>query len=191
MSRVDIGQKAARTLKFLVGVRHPKVSHWLKAFGFDDEALQHGWKMLAAVTRVRVVESTSGAPDPRLIRLMDEFENLWFPVVKVTLSTRYPDVHDALFTKLSQSKGTDVAVTVQTFLERLGQMEQGEGIFAENGPAARVLLAERGLTEAVVEDIQAVVNRLQLVSTIVEQTTTKEDLLRAEADLWNWYLEWS
>ncbi len=191
MANLKIGQKPARVLKFMMGVRHPHVTNRMAAFGFTEADLQEAWSRMEAVTRSTLTESAPTSPDPKLVQKLDDFENVWFAVAKASLASRYPDVHSALFAKLPQATGRDVAITVRTFLGRLREMETGAGAFAENGPEARALLAERGLSETIVDDAAGLALELEKFAKVDNTATgTKEQQEAAIAHLWDWYLEW-
>jgi hypothetical protein len=84
-----------------------------------------------------------------------------------------------------------VTVTVGTFLERLRKMEAGEAGYGERGPAARQVLAERGLDEATVRETEAVIARIQSIREEARPNPGPDDRQEAERMLWGWYLEWS
>lgn len=188
MAKLTIGQKSMRVLKFLTGLRHPRVAAAIERYGFSDAQLKNGWELLSAVSRTRMGQ-VEPFRDPRVISQLDDFENIWFPIAKATLEHHYPDVAEILFRNLSQTEGLGVAVTVGMFLERIDQMEQGQGEFAENGHVAREVLRARGLDNATVAQAQALIEKLQSVREPPQ--ATREEAQKAEDALWAWYLEWS
>ncbi len=164
----------------------------MKSFGFSDDVLREGWARLEATAELAMMEEPSAGPNPKIVEQLDQFENVWFGVTKATLKSNFPAVHDALFAKLSQASGRDVAMTVGTFLKRVREMEAGEGAYSEEGQAARALLAERGLTEDVVVEAEKLIAGVKTTVKVDEsEWTTKEREEKAFAHLWDWYLEWS
>jgi hypothetical protein len=175
-----------------MGARHPKVAQAMKSFGFSDEVLHEGWSRLEASAELTLVEEPSLGPNPKIIEQLDRFENVWFTVVRATLKSNYPEIHDALFAKLSQVSGRDSALTVGTFLRRLREMEAGGGVYTENGLKARELLAARGLTESVVVEAEAWIASIKTTVKMDDsEIASKAEQEKAVEHLWAWYLEWS
>ncbi|HEX2878462.1 MAG TPA: hypothetical protein VHO25_02885 [Polyangiaceae bacterium] len=189
--RTTIGQKAHRVLRFLIGLRNPRIAGALAGYGFTAKHLQEGFARLEALVGTRL-DALEAAKDPGVLRALDEFENTWFPVARVTLEAHYPEVAAVLFRNLTQQSGPAVMVSVNTFLKRIAQMESGEGGFGKAGVAARAVLCERGLTPDKVEQVQKLVD--QLATLAVEtppQGPSIAEQQEAEERLWAWYLEWS
>jgi hypothetical protein len=130
--------------------------------------------------------------DPAVVTAIDEFENTWFPVAQATLEAHFPEIAAAFFRNLSQKSGVEVVISVSTFLNRLAELEQGGGEFAEHGKAARALLSERGLTSDKVKDAEGLISALNAFAAqpMVEGPSAEEQQA-AEDHLWAWYLEWS
>jgi hypothetical protein len=191
MARQTLGQKAYRSLKLLIGLRNPRVTAAMVAHGFTPADLQDGLQRLGALTGMRMnLHETKR--DRAVVTGLDEFENTWFPVARATLAARYPEIGQVLFLNLSQYTGVEVVVSVSTFLERLEQMGKGEGDFGEQGPEARKLLAQRGLTEKKVQEAQGQLEAIATFSeTPVQEGPSVEEQKAAEDRLWAWYLEWS
>jgi len=188
--KLTIGQKAMRVVKFLMGLRHPQVVKALAQHGFTQEQVQRGWALLGGLTEVSF-DGLEREPGPNTLVELDRFENTWFPIARATLAHHYPEVGAALFRNLPQTQGREVAVTVAIFLDRLGRMQRGEGEFGVAGPAARRLLAERGLRGTALAEGAALIESLQTVRPIEPLRIDREREQQAEAALWAWYLEWS
>lgn len=114
--------------------------------------------------------------------------NRWYPVAQATLERHFPDVGERVFLNLAQATGVEVAVSVGTFVGRLRQLERDE---AERSREARVLLAKRGLTEAVIAEPEALLGRFQTMPEPAPEEPEEEDRTAAEEAMWAWYLEWS
>jgi hypothetical protein len=179
-------------LRFIQGVRHPAIFAALELYGFTAGELETGWTRLYDFATLSYAKLGAALADPSTVQAIDEFENEWFPISQATLEHHYPEVAEKLFLNLSQTSGPEVAVSAGIFLRRLRQMERGAGEFAEEGRAARALLAERGLTEDVVANAEHLVG---LMSKVAEQpqrrTPSAEEVRQAEDVMWAWYLEWS
>lgn len=186
----SLGPKGNRCLTFLVGMRNPRVAAAMAPHGFGEATLKEGWRLLGRLSTLRFAQVDPTA-DPQVIATLDQFENKWFPICKASLEHHYPEIAVPLFHNLGQTSGPGVALTVGTFIDRIHEMERGEGPYAGSGPAARELLAERGLDEATVTETEVVIAQLQSVQNETTAHPTPEQVQAAEDALWAWYLEWS
>lgn len=194
MANLTVGDKAARVLKMLIGMRNARVAAAMAAYGFGDAALQEGWTLLQAVSRDRLGSAHDKAASSEIIDKLDAWENRWFPIASATLERRFPAVSAQVFKNLTQTSGPEVAVSVRTFVERYDQMAASVGSYGPEGAAATAILTARGLTSAVVDEARALLDTVGRIETYPDVTTIEEDedaLAKAEADLWSWYLEWS
>jgi hypothetical protein len=179
-------------MKLMLGLRTPKIAEALIAYGFSDAALQEGWTLLRKVTRTRL--DSVPVPqnlDPTTLKLLDDWENHWFPIASVVLQRHFPNVHERVFRNLSQAEGAAVIITVSTFLERLDKIPQPEsdGGMGAEGQQARELLENRGLKAVVVDEARGMLQRLGAVE--AAEPRVEEDYAAAEDAMWSWYLEWS
>ncbi len=186
------GDKAAHVMKFLMGIRNPRIASALAAHGFRDADLQEGWALMNTVGRVKL-DAHGAVADTNLIVMADQWENKWFPIAAATLERRFPAVHAQLFKNLSQTEGPAVAVSVRTFIDRFDQMAAGAGTYGAEGPKAKAVLEERGLTPSEINNARALLESLGKVETVDAAMAGQDPKARekAENDLWAWYLEWS
>jgi hypothetical protein len=188
---MPLGEKGARVLKFLMGMRNPRIASSMTAFGFTDADLQEGWTLLNAVGRVKL-DAHAPAADSSTIEKLDAWENRWFPIAAATLERRFPTVHAQVFKNLSQTEGPGVAVSVRTFVERFDQMASGAGAYGAEGTQAKAVLESRGLTQTVLNEARGLLETVGKIATINPATVQDPKVLeKAENDLWAWYLEWS
>ena len=189
---MSFGDKAARVMKFMMGLRNPRIASAMTAYGFKDADLQEGWTLLNAVGRVKLDAHTPGA-DMSTLEKLDAWENRWFPVATATLERRFPAVHAQVLKNLSQTEGPAVAVSVRTFLERFDQMAAGAGAYGAEGAQAKAVLEARGLTQSVLNEARALLENIGKVATVDAAAAAPDPkaLEKAENDLWAWYLEWS
>ena len=189
MGRMSFAEKSERVARFLIGLRDKAVVAQLRRFKFTDKDLKEGWALLQAAGVAPTGGTTSDSEN--LIRQIDEFENLWFPVVSATLQRRFPATHAILFNNLSQTTGPAVAVTVGTLLERVEMMAKGVGAYGPEGQAAYAAIQGRGFTSEVIDGARALLARLSEIMPEDGSDAQEAAAEKAEADLWNWYLEWS
>jgi hypothetical protein len=177
----------------MIGLRAPRVGAAMAAYGFTNEDLDEGWKLLRAVSGVKL--DAAGKPaSADTIANLDAWENKWFPIAAATLERRFPAVHAQVFKNLSQTKGIAVVVSVRTFIDRFEQMAAGAGSFGTEGVAAAKVLESRGLTQAVIAEARAQLESVGKITIEAETATFEHDeaeLAKAEDALWSWYLEWS
>jgi len=189
MAKLTIGQKAVRTLAFLMGLRNRQVAVALAAHGFTQEDIDEGFQRLAALTNGRLdVVPIPTTADPTQVRSLDLWENRWFPIVNATLRVRFPALHAMIFNNLTQTEGIEVIVSVSTMLSRLDAASKDE-----KNKAAFALLARRGLTDAILADAKRLLKAVATVETTIEEkpSITPEQDAALETALWDWYLEWS
>jgi hypothetical protein len=99
-----------------------------------------------------------------------------------------------VFLNLSQMEGPAVAVSVQTFIDRVEAAARGDEPFGAGGPEAAAILGERGLNAQTIDEAKRL---LAHVAKVAPSPTPpcfeeqKEQLASAEDAAWAWYLEWS
>ncbi|HEX7479477.1 MAG TPA: hypothetical protein VF331_16860 [Polyangiales bacterium] len=81
--------------------------------------------------------------------------------------------------------------SLATLVERLGAMDDPNGAYGADGPAARVLLTQRGLTDERLAEAKAMLDQLGTFGGDVVPPPSAADPSEIEAALWSWYLEWS
>jgi hypothetical protein len=194
MSKLTIGQKAARSLQFLMGVRNRRVASTLKQHGFGERDLAEGWTRLSTLTTGRLNVTAPVTADPRLVVALDAWENKWFPIASAALTSNHPEAHAHVFRNLSQTSGSEVVISVSTLLERVGSLAspKDEGGLGREGRAARDLLTKRGLTDTVIAEARSLIEQIGTIEADDPgaYVPSEEDQI-AERKLWDWYLEWS
>jgi hypothetical protein len=176
-------------LKLLLGLRNPRTLAYLTAHGFTKEDQEEGWRLLRSQAKVAIDKPPAGNVDPDQIAKLDAWENFWFPIVSATLQRRFPEVHEKVFLNLSQTEGPAVIISVGTLVERVTALRDGD----EQSRRAAQTLAQRGLTNAVLDQARALLAELGLPTgeaPVPDLKTVRNDALLAEAELWSWYLEW-
>jgi hypothetical protein len=189
---ISFGTKAQRMLKLLLGLRNPRVASALAAYGFTEDDLREGWTLLQALGKTRF-DLVNTSTDVETLRKIDEWENQWFPIALAALRRHAPAVCDQIFLNLSQMEGPAVAVSVQTFIDRVEAAARGDEPYGAGGPEATTVLATRGLTPSVIDEAKALLAQLATVAPAATPPSfeaQKEDLARAEEAAWAWYLEW-
>lgn len=127
------------------------------------------------------------------LELLDQWENMWFPIVYATLEANFPEIHASVFLNLTHTSGAWLVPSVQTFPERLVVLQSDEA--SAEGKAAAKLLIQRGFTEVVVAEAYGLVAKIQSID---EEDGAKKPPMPKKAEkkaadeaVWNWYKKWS
>ncbi len=189
-----IGQKATRTGTLLIGLRDPRIAAHLEPYGFSEAVIEEGWGLFLKATGHRLSRDLSKTPKtPSVVTSIDEFEDHWFPIVKIVLTRHHPQAAEELFLNLARTDGKPATYSVAIFLERLAAMEQGAEPFNQSGPEVREYLRTRGLTDEVIAEVSGDMDRLQRMAEepAPVPVVDPEELKAADEAMWQWYLEWS
>ena len=190
-----IGEKAARVMRFLVGLRNPAVATALAGYGFTEADMAEGWALVHGLGKGKLAILPAQPRDMEVLLKLDAWENHWFPVSSASLERRFPKVFAGVFLNLQQAEGPAVAVTVRTFVDRYDELSAPNSKYGPEGAQAKELLAARGVAPAVVDEARNLLSQLTKVATApISQASINEQeaaLASAEDALWAWYLEWS
>jgi hypothetical protein len=188
MARITNGELARRVLGFLHGLNDPRAGCVLAASGFTNDDLDEGWRLLRELKAVHITKAPA-CVNPRTLADLDEWENRWFAICKVTLQRHHPEVHDRVFAELAQQAGVDVISSVSTFLERIAELDEA----TDSEPmAARRLLEARGLRSNTIAEAKCMLESLSAPSQRPPPfVDTPELQAEREAALFGWYQEWA
>ncbi|MFC1853876.1 hypothetical protein ACFL27_27135 [candidate division CSSED10-310 bacterium] len=192
MARLINRDKLIRVLKYLYGLRDPKIQAYLLSYGLDNGELRKGWSLFLKATGCHV--DISGSPilieDSDLLKKLDDWENKWFPIIRATLTANYPVIHDAIFLNLHQSRGKELILTVRTLLERIKALGEDDG--TPDAQKAFQLIEKRGCTPDIrqqAHDLLRTIEELDLTSTT--PTENKKEHNKDVNSVWEWYKEWA
>lgn len=163
----------------------------LEEHGFDKPVLDEGYGLLQNVMHLRGTAEEQAAQEPLLLKRLDEYENKWLAIARVSLDRHFPQIAEHFFNGLSQKQGDEVVLSVGLFMSRLAELEQGAAPYGADGPAARELLHRRGLTEEREMEGRLLLEELRTVKDAPRPSSIATDRQKAVDDLWAWYLEWS
>jgi hypothetical protein len=192
--RLSLGDKTARVIRFLLGVRNPRIATALASYGFKSTDMEEGWKLINDLGRGKLAVLPTGPRDMETLLKLDAWENQWFPIAQATLDRRFPALSARFFLNLVQTEGPEVAISVRTFVERYDELVAGDAKFGAEAAKAVELLAQRGVTAAVIADAKALLQNLTQVAEPSEPVSVEQqeaELEEAETAMWGWYLEWS
>jgi hypothetical protein len=103
-------------------------------------------------------------------------------------------IAEQFFKGLGQTSGTMVIASVTIFVDRLELLSKGAPAFGADGPAARELLAQRGLTAEIVAEVQTCLDDLRTFQLPEDDGAGRERKTAqaaAQDAVWIWYREWS
>lgn len=190
MPRLSLTEKSKRLLQFLQALSFRRVSSAMAAVGFEQADSDEGWKLLREVRSPRFYKE-SAQVDPNVVRMIDAWENRWFPVADAALKRRFPEIHATLFLNLSQVEGFEAINTVDLLVERYDALAAKSDASSKE---AIVILGKRGLTPAIIGEAKALLEKVAAVNTEPLPAPTPEEKAaeaQREAAMWAWYLEWT
>ena len=192
--KLSLGEKTFRVVRFLLGVRNPRVAQALAGYGFKQTDRDEGWSLIHALGKGRLAVLPPGPRDMEALLKLDAWENQWFPISQAALERRFPAVAARFFLNLSQTEGPEVAISVRTFVDRFDELAAMPDKYGAEAPKAVELLRARGVTAAVIEEARKLLTTLTQVDQPAEAVALEqeeEELTQAEDAMWAWYLEWS
>jgi hypothetical protein len=190
----SLGDKTTRVIRFLLGLRNPRIATALSSYGFKQEDMAEGWALVQALGKGKLAILPTEPRDMETLLKLDAWENQWFPIAAAALERRFPAAAAKFFLNLQQTEGPEVAVSVRTFADRYDELAAGSEKYGAEAKKAQELLASRGLTPVVVNEAKALLTMLTHVAPPTAPISFEEqeaELARAEDTLWSWYLEWS
>lgn len=189
MGKLRTGEQADRVLRFIHGLRSPRIGAQLVRYGFGQADLDRGWELLKKSIGERLQVSPKQATDPQAIERLDAWENRWFPVAQATLAYEHPAVEEKVFLNLRQTTGVEVIISVGTFIERVDALANGN----DDDKAAHALLVLRGLNDTTLGEARNLLQELSVVEPLPlpDPEETKRAQAEADAELWGWYKQWS
>jgi hypothetical protein len=195
MAKFKSGPRLRRLAGFLLALREPQVAKHLRRSGFKETNLREGAQLLAAALQGRLDGAPIKDEKASLRKELKLFAREWLSVVRHALERHYPEVTERLLEGLGWTEGADTANLVTILLQRVGQLDDPTGSYGEDGPRARAVLAERGLTAEVITEIRNKVEGIgafngSLDDAEVDPAALRADLRKAEEAAWAWYLEW-
>ena len=191
---LSLGDKTSRVIRFLWGVRNPRMATALTGYGFTDEDRLEGWNLIYGLGRGKMLLLPSVPRDTATLLKLDAWENQWFPIAEATLTRRFPAAAARFFLNLVQTEGPEVAITVRTFVDRYDELAAGDEKYGAEAKKAHQLLVTRGVTAAIVDEARAMLTAVTQVAGPSEPLSLEQqaaELEAAEAAMWDWYLEWS
>ena len=192
--RLSLGDKTFRAIRFLFGLRNPRIATALAGYGFKQQDRDEGWALINALGKGKLAVLPAEPRDIETLLKLDAWENQWFPIALATFERRFPALSARFFLNLTQTEGPGVAISVRTFVDRYEELGAGSEKFGAEAAKALELLVNRGVTAAVVAEAKTLLTALtQVASPEVPPSfeEQEEELAKAEAAMWEWYLEWS
>ncbi len=199
--------------RLLVMVLAPNIAPHVAALGYDDVEHDTGWDLYRkavgmnrtfsdSLEETRFSKLFNGSPDQnQRIKLIDQFENKWFPRTKNALS-RYvseenrEEVVSAFFLNLSQQpEGPQVIASVETYLNRLKDLRSSSTPGVQD---AYQSLVKKGLTEVEQSNMRKLLTEAQQAPTMPKTPLTQEEREKAQQaqreafeQLKLWYKDWA
>ena len=187
MPRMSPTERAERVTRFLFGLRHPRIAEALATRGFRDEDIEEGWRLLRAATRTHMPVPSPHGDEGAANRFLAAWCKEWVPMITLTLRRRHPQALANLESLLAAAGSTARTVVVMMWLT---QLRDPASDLAKASPGALDVLEQRGLTPAVLAQVDGAYGVLSRDGNGKDHPTTDE-LTAADEELWAYYLEWS
>jgi hypothetical protein len=187
MARLTDRQRLVRAMELLAGLGHPDVRSALEPRGLSSQELEDGFSLLRAAIQTFHGGEQRDVPSDSLA-LLDAWENRWLPICRAALERRFPQVAKSVFLNIRQTRGVALLVTLPTLLDRLEALEHAE---LDAARQAHVLLAQRGLSSAVIAEARAVLRDTRALPRALPPLPAVDTRARNLDALWGWYLDWS
>ena len=163
-------------LQFLKGARVPTIALRLSAFGFNDLSWKEGWTLMQEVVDSEFVPSPPPIQDTNLLTLLDDWENLWFPIIQVVLTRHNAALAAQIFDGLSQTDGMALIPSLTTLHTRLDALLKNKD---KESKDAAALLAQRGINAA---QLKTLADLLERATTFTSPTTLQDTAAAEEAN---------
>lgn len=206
-------KQLAKIQRFLTNVADPVIVSRAVLHGYDDDEHAQGWSLYSQATGmsrplsffVSAKAQTASSVDDQtktLLRLLDQFENKWFPRIASALDRYVKGAGEAAFVLaffeglVQQPEGPLVVDSVTMLLDRVEALAESEVAGAKE---AFKSLEKRGLTVAVRAEVRAQLASVrQLRPSLVSSSSPAVDLAGAALDqqaayqkLVSWYRDWA
>lgn len=191
---LSLGDETYRTIRFLLGLRNPRIATALTGYGFKQEDMEEGWSLINALGKGKLAVLPNGPRDMETLLKLDAWENQWFPIAQAALDRRFPALSARFFLNLTQTEGPEVAITVRNFVDRYDDLAAGNDKYGPEAKRAQDLLTQRGVTPAIIKEAKDMLTKLTHVAEPAEPVSVEEQeaaLEAAELAMWAWYIEWS
>ncbi len=209
----DEHRKLAQIQRFLTNVADPVIVRRAALHGYDDQEHAQGWSLYGQATGmdralsffVSAKEQTEVSADDftkSLLRVIDQFENKWFPRAESVLkryidATQHPTFNAAFFEDLvQQPEGPLVVDSASKLLDR---MEALESSAVSGAREAFGSLVKRGLTVEVRNTIRAQLESARKLrpassptaATTVDLAEAAQNQRAAYEKLVSWHQDWA
>lgn len=200
MRRETLDQTPERALSFLRALgTNPAIRAIMSAHGYKQKDHQEGWHLVFKVTGYR----SDGQTDPvnnivaEAIRELDAWDEQGFRRAGAALERLHSEQHAYVFSDLQPAQGIHAVISVKKFLDRLDDLEKGEGRKKSRkaDQAAIATLAERGITSEERSRLRKLVKIAQSepdFGPLDPESDMKDKALVDDlVELRKWYRDWS
>lgn len=185
MAHLTTAQKHARFASFFVALSLPHIAEPMQSVGFTPAH----WDRVSELLR-RSIEARRALRCPPIDRLpaLVELERRWMPIVRTTLELNHPALHRELLGNYQRVSGPVLVPLLQEVLARIEGLGRSPDLERQK---ARALLAERGITAAVIAGFETAIRDALTVETMDADPDAEERVAEADEAMWSFYLEWS
>lgn len=191
MARLGPTERAERVVRLLFGLRHPRIAEALASRGFDDADIEEGWRLLRAATRTHMPAASEHGDELTAQRYLAAWCKEWLPMIALTLRRRHPQALARLEDLLAAAAEGPAQARSEVAMEWLTQLRDPASDLAKASPGALQVLAKRGLSPAILAQVDGARSVLSGQRPGKDQPPTSDELTAADEELWAYYVEWS
>lgn len=185
----------ARTFLLAIG-KNAAIRALMHANGYSNELQIHGWNLnIRASSDGIEALAPSSSSVVQALAAVEAWNELGYHKIHAALANRFPEQTAYLFGGISAGKGATALVAADTVLRRVDAMRKGDdpsrAAFKESDKAALDLLAQRGVTPEVLEELRAHVEAAKSAPEVPAPTDAEARHLADLKAMRAWYEEWS
>ena len=194
-SRQTLEGVPARVLDFLMGVgKSLALRAALEQKGYGQDEHDYAWERLKLLGALpKPVAALHDKAVQEAVMELDQYDDKNFPPIKAALDRSFPAQSRFVFKDLSVQQGSASVVAVETLLDRLDQLESGQGrpkSEHKSDLAALSLLAKRGYPSEERARVRKLVATARTVNPAPE-TVSDEQRYKVLLELYWWLKDWS
>jgi hypothetical protein len=176
------------------------ISTAMSSRGYSEADQNEGWSLLHAATLYGQFagQAITEAAGRKAIEELDAADEAIFRVISATLGRRFPEQGEFVLAGIGAVRGAGAVLHVGILLERLDQLESGQGREAAmraRDQAALTVLASRGITADERARLRKLVETAKRVAPTLVSPSAREEQERKRiaglVALRDWFQEWS
>jgi hypothetical protein len=195
VSEITLERALDRCLTFLRGVgTDVRAFRLMTGVGYTAQIHKAGWDLALAASgyQAPVVQSAATPEALAAIRTLDAEDGPLLSRLDASLRFNHPAQAAFVVGELRAATGVNAVINVHTLLTRLGQLGGPDrAAQREDDLAALATLRARGLDEAALERLRALVSLAQTSPELIDVAPPDPELRQRQFAVYQWFFEWS